>query len=69
MHTHTCTYLSVQVCHNPRAGAQGSNRSQNARACAKWQRGKKLLTLLDLCVSSLRRGHANLSLYRSNFNG
>ena len=26
----------------------------------KWPSPKKLFTLLDLCVSSLRRGHANL---------
>ena len=28
-----------------------------------------LLTLLDLCLSSLRRGHAKLSLYRSKSRG
>ena len=34
-----------------------------APACGKWlyvMQNDNILTLLDLCVSSLRRGHANL---------
>ena len=35
---------------------QGCRRLRGVQGAA----GKKLFTLLDLCVSSLRRGHANL---------
>ena len=38
--------------------ADAETASSFGRAFAKV--GKKLFTLLDLCVSSLRRGHANL---------
>ena len=38
-----------------------SARNRTARRDAEGERGaKNLVTLLDLCVSSLRRGHANL---------
>ena len=38
-----------------------SARNRTARRDGKGERGaKNLVTLLDLCVSSLRRGHANL---------
>ena len=38
-----------------------SARNRTARRHEKGERGEKnLVTLLDLCVSSLRRGHANL---------
>ena len=62
-------YRSPRVCalvlrarhHSPRARAIAP-RSPWARYCAQRARdlSKKLFTLLDLCVSSLRRGHANL---------
>ena len=38
-----------------------SARNRTARRDEEGERGEKnLVTLLDLCVSSLRRGHANL---------
>ena len=39
---------------------QGCNSSRPAEGTAAVVRQKNLVTLLDLCVSSLRRGHANL---------
>ena len=44
-------------CRRQRGGG-GSNGKQKKRT--REPRAKKLVTLLDLCVSSLRRGHANL---------
>ena len=38
-------------------GHRGTPRDLDAQS---WLMTKKLFTLLDLCVSSLRRGHANL---------
>ena len=40
----------------------GTSMEKGIAACARlsMEVAKKLVTLLDLCVSSLRRGHANL---------
>ena len=43
----------------PEAPGEREQQRETARG-AKWLGIKKLFTLLDLCVSSLRRGHANL---------
>ena len=49
-------------CRPPGDAQQKSNGEWGTRAekNATWYGSKKLFTLLDLCVSSLRRGHANL---------
>ena len=38
----------------------GHRRTPRDLDAQSWLMAKKLFTLLDLCVSSLRRGHANL---------
>ena len=47
----------LKICSHKHHSAQ--RRRDDARTKTKPNERKKLFTLLDLCVSSLRRGHAN----------
>ena len=41
-------------------GKEDEQQQQASRGRSSCRAAKNLVTLLDLCVSSLRRGHANL---------
>ena len=50
-----------EVAHHQCLQKQGeADKQVNQQACNQISWTKKLVSLLDLCVSSLRRGHANL---------